>query len=185
MNIFSCYIQRVKRNVHMIICMSQLSATFAQRLRQFPSLVNCCTLDWFSEWPEEALIGVGKGSIQESEQELGIEDHEIQKKLVNMFKNIHKSVETYSVQFYDQLRRYTYVTPTSYLELLSIYKQILMSKRQELTRQVERLKGGLDKLNGANIAVEEMKVDLTDMQPKLEKASIETQQMMESLSIDK
>lgn len=71
------------------------------------------------------------------------------------------------------------------MELLSIYKQILQSKRQDLTRQVERLKGGLDKLNGANIAVEEMKVDLTDMQPKLEKASIETQQMMESLSIDK
>lgn len=81
----------------MIICMSQLSAIFAQRLRQFPSLVNCCTLDWFSEWPEEALIGVGKGSIQESEQELGIEDPEIQKKLVIMFKNIHKSVETYSL----------------------------------------------------------------------------------------
>jgi len=43
----------------------------------------------------------------------------------------------------------------------------------------------LDKLNGANVAVEEMKITLTDMQPKLEKASIETQQMMESLSIDK
>ena len=50
---------------------------------------------------------------------------------------------------------------------------------------MERLRGGLDKLNGANTAVEEMKITLTDMQPKLEKASIETQQMMESLSIDK
>lgn len=40
---------------------------------------------------------------------------------------------------------------------------------------MERLKGGLDKLNGANIAVEEMKVNLTEMQPKLEKASVETQ----------
>ena len=42
-----------------------------------------------------------------------------------MFKNIHKSVEVYSKKYYDELRRYTYVTPTSYLELLSIYKQIL------------------------------------------------------------
>jgi dynein heavy chain len=47
--------------------MSPLSASFASRLRQFPSLVNCCTLDWFSEWPEEALLGVGKGAIQEVE----------------------------------------------------------------------------------------------------------------------
>jgi len=32
-----------------------------------------------------------------------------------------------------------------------------------LTKQVERLKGGLEKLNGANQAVEVMKVELTDM----------------------
>ena len=168
MNLFSCYIQRVKRNLHMIICMSQMSDLFAQRLRQFPSLVNCCTLDWFSEWPEEALIGVGKGAIQEAEQELGLEDPAIQMKLVNMFQTVHKSVEGYSKRFINELKRYTYVTPTSYLELLSIYRQVLLQKREDLTAQVERLKGGLEKLNGANQAVEVMKVELTDMQPKLE-----------------
>lgn len=40
----------------------------------FPSLVNCCTLDWFSEWPEEALIGVGKGAIVDTDEDLGIND---------------------------------------------------------------------------------------------------------------
>ena len=28
------------------------------RLRKFPSLVNCCTIDWFSEWPSDALRSV-------------------------------------------------------------------------------------------------------------------------------
>ncbi len=28
------------------------------RLRKFPSLVNCCTIDWFSEWPADALKSV-------------------------------------------------------------------------------------------------------------------------------
>ena len=26
--------------------------------RQFPSLVNCCTIDWFKEWPNDALVGL-------------------------------------------------------------------------------------------------------------------------------
>ena len=28
------------------------------RCRKFPSLVDCCTLDWFDQWPEEALRSV-------------------------------------------------------------------------------------------------------------------------------
>ena len=39
----------------------------------FPSLINGSTIDWFSEWPEEALLGVGKGQMLEVEIELGLE----------------------------------------------------------------------------------------------------------------
>ena len=30
------------------------------RCRQFPSLINCCTIDWYSQWPEDALISVSR-----------------------------------------------------------------------------------------------------------------------------
>jgi len=33
----------------------------------FPSLVNCCTLDWFSRWPEEALLYVSSEFLKELE----------------------------------------------------------------------------------------------------------------------
>ena len=38
---------------------------FRSRLRQFPSLVTCCTIDWFSEWPDEALKSVALSSLNE------------------------------------------------------------------------------------------------------------------------
>lgn len=63
MNIFSMYLARVKRNIHIVICMSPIGDAFATRLRMFPSLINGSTIDWFSEWPEEALLGVGKGQL--------------------------------------------------------------------------------------------------------------------------
>jgi dynein heavy chain len=62
---------------------------------------------------------------------------------VEMFKNIHKSVEKKSKDFKEQLNRYNYVTPTSFLELLSSYGSILKAKRISIERAKIRLVKGL------------------------------------------
>lgn len=66
----------------------------------FPSLVNCCTLDWFTEWPEEALVEVAKGFLNDNDLEL--QDKLLQ--TVDVFKMMHQSVEKTSKQFLDELR---------------------------------------------------------------------------------
>jgi dynein heavy chain len=63
MNMFQCYLNRVKANIHMVMAMSPLGEVFRSRLRMFPSLVNCCTIDWFTNWPSEALVNVARGSV--------------------------------------------------------------------------------------------------------------------------
>ena len=54
------------------------------------------------------------------------------------------------MSFLNELRRFNYVTPSSYLELLTIFKQILSKKKKEFGISVTRLKSGLDKLVDAN-----------------------------------
>lgn len=44
---------------------SPVGEVFRARLRQFPSLVNCCTIDWFSAWPQEALQSVATSFLNE------------------------------------------------------------------------------------------------------------------------
>lgn len=43
-NIFAQYVIRVRSNIHLVICMSPIGSAFRDRLRMFPSLVNCCTI---------------------------------------------------------------------------------------------------------------------------------------------
>lgn len=38
----------------------------------FPSLVNCCTIDWFEPWPEDALLSVAENSLADIGNETGI-----------------------------------------------------------------------------------------------------------------
>jgi len=44
--------------------MSPVGSAFRSRCRMFPSLVNCCTIDWFIEWPREALLSVSKTAFE-------------------------------------------------------------------------------------------------------------------------
>ena len=46
--------------------MSPIGDIFRARLRQFPSLITCCTIDWFTEWPQEALRSVANSFIADT-----------------------------------------------------------------------------------------------------------------------
>ena len=44
---FAYFVSRCRTNLHLIIAFSPIGDAFRNRLRQFPSLINCCTIDWF------------------------------------------------------------------------------------------------------------------------------------------
>ncbi|CAO1367416.1 unnamed protein product [Diamesa hyperborea] len=42
-----------------------IGSSFRNRLRLYPSLVNCCTIDWYDTWPEDALQMVAMKYIKD------------------------------------------------------------------------------------------------------------------------
>ncbi|RHY24853.1 hypothetical protein DYB25_001221 [Aphanomyces astaci] len=182
-NIFSQYIVRVRKNIHLVICMSPIGNAFRDRLRMFPSLVNCCTIDWFSEWPAEALNSVATAILSDGNLKLG--DADQMQHLVEVIKSIHQSVEAKSKEYFSILRRYFYVTPTSYLELLSTFKTVLVSKREEVNTMKFRLQNGVDKLSETKVIVATMQNDLVELQPVLAATQIEVEQMMIQITKDR
>ncbi len=64
------YLIRVRQNIHVVVTMSPMGEMFRSRLRMFPGLVNCCTIDWFSEWPDDALLNVAMQSLTETDLKL-------------------------------------------------------------------------------------------------------------------
>ena len=116
--LYSYFVKRVLANMHFSICMSPLGEAFRTRLRNFPSLVNNCTIDFFAEWPEEALRSVAKNTLDT----IDMGKEEVKEGIVQMCGRIHQSVEAASKRYLEEQRRYNYVTPTSYLEVLSTFK---------------------------------------------------------------
>lgn len=46
-SLFNMFVQRCRDQLHIVLAMSPIGEAFRNRLRKFPSLVNCCTIDWF------------------------------------------------------------------------------------------------------------------------------------------
>ena len=180
MNMFNAFLFRVKSNIHLIIAMSPLGEVFRTRLRMFPSLVNCCTIDWFHEWPGEALLGVARGAIGEADLKLG-DDFE---NCIQMFKIMHQSVEEISKKYLMELRRHNYVTPTSYLELLNLYKNILNEQRDYVLQQKNRLEKGLKVLASAQSEVAKLQTELDLKQPELERTKKEVEETKKVLQVE-
>lgn len=45
--LFNFFVQIVREQLHLILAMSPIGDSFRNRIRKFPALVNCCTIDWF------------------------------------------------------------------------------------------------------------------------------------------
>lgn len=62
--VFAFLIERVRNNLHLVLCMSPVGEPFRNRIRQYPAFVNCTTIDWFSEWPQDALLEVAERYLE-------------------------------------------------------------------------------------------------------------------------
>lgn len=51
------------------LAISPIGDAFRNRLRMFPSLINCCTIDWFQTWPTDALEMVANKFLEDVELE--------------------------------------------------------------------------------------------------------------------
>ena len=45
------FVEQCRQRLHVVLCMSPIGNAFRDRLRQNPSLINCCTIDWFQVCP--------------------------------------------------------------------------------------------------------------------------------------
>ncbi|XP_030213444.1 dynein heavy chain 1, axonemal [Gadus morhua] len=181
-NLMSAYIKRVRSNIHTVLCMSPIGEVFRARLRQFPSLVTCCTIDWFSAWPQEALQSVATSFLSELPELEASPAAMIG--LTSMCMRIHQTVATKCGQYLAELSRHNYVTPKSYLELLSVFSSLIGRKKQELHSERQRMKTGLDKLLSTADDVSKMQEELENMGPLLEEAARDTEATMQQIKED-
>jgi ATP-dependent protease Clp ATPase subunit len=131
--LFSFFVEKCRKNLHIVLCFSPIGEALRNRIINFPSLVNCTTIDWFSEWPADALDSVANKFLGEVEMPSAVREQ-----CAHMVKFFHTTTVDSSVKFLNNLKRHYYVTPTSFLEMIYTFKELLKSKREEVLGLKER-----------------------------------------------
>ncbi|XP_028924872.1 dynein heavy chain 7, axonemal isoform X6 [Ornithorhynchus anatinus] len=171
--LFGLFVARCRDQLHVVLAMSPIGDAFRGRLRRFPALVNCCTIDWFQSWPDDALQAVATRFLEDIEMSEATRDG-----CIEMCKSFHTSTVRLSELFHAELQRHNYVTPTSYLELISTFKVLLEKKRNEVMKMKRRYEIGLEKLESAASQVSSMQTELEALRPQLQVASREVDEVM-------
>nr|CAB3238531.1 dynein beta chain, ciliary-like [Phallusia mammillata] len=191
-NCWNFFLDRVRNQLKIVLCFSPVGSTLRVRGRKFPALVNCCSIDWFHEWPHEALVSVSRRFVSEIEEVAAEvpepppdapEDEEtIVDSIAKFMAHAHETVNESSQQYRINDRRHNYTTPKSFLEQIDLYKHLIHHTSNELTKKMDRLENGLLKLQNTAEQVDDLKAKLAAQEVELKSRSETTEKLLESVA---
>ena len=177
--LYGWFIERVRSHLHVVLCLSPVGGEMRNRLRMFPALVNCCTIDWYSKWPTSALTevaarllkdtqlaahtaGGGAGEPAKSSAGLVATNNKLKEQLAGVFTAFHQSAVETAQRMSLEIKRHHWVTPTKYLDLIQGFKVLLKTRVAYIEGQANKLHAGLEKLESSGEQVKVMTVQLEE-----------------------
>lgn len=185
-SLFELFIQLSRENLHVVLAMSPAGDGLRNRVRMFPPLVNNTTINWFNEWPDDALLAVADNLMKDvefEEYEEGARE-EIKSKFIKDFVDFHKIADKDCQKMMTQLKRPFQLTPTTFLEFVANYRTLLVKKRAELKSKSEIYRNGLNTLSSTRQDVEAMSLDLEKKKEEVAKSQQECEAMTEQMFHD-
>jgi len=206
--LLGAFVERVRERLHVVLAMSPVGSAFRSRLRRFPSLQSCCTVDWYGAWPKSALESVARtmlariclpSTIPERpmsddprhggwgvlakplsriDEKHGPSNERTRSSVVDCCVHMHASAVAAAVEFRARTGRRVYITPTSFLDFMTLARARTARAVSLYRASLRRLSLGLYQLGTTETKVTRLRADLTAMRPILEEKAEETAKLL-------
>ncbi|XP_070082665.1 dynein axonemal heavy chain 9 isoform X5 [Equus caballus] len=179
-NCWKFFVDRVRRQLKVTLCFSPVGNKLRVRSRKFPAIVNCTAIDWFHEWPQQALESVSLRFLQNTDS---IEPT-VKQSISKFMAFVHTSVNQTSQSYLSNEQRYNYTTPKSFLEFIRLYQSLLRKNGRELKSKMERLENGLLKLHSTSAQVDDLKAKLATQEVELKQKNEDADKLIQVVGIE-
>ncbi|GMF33821.1 unnamed protein product [Phytophthora lilii] len=191
----------VQNSLHFVICMNPLGDAFRSRVRQFPALINCTTIDYFNEWPKRALEYVAEFYLSQEPTKTRLKGRAsavstratapdvanspvIRSALVELCVEAHQSTCAAIPRFQAECKRQVYITSQHYLDLITLFRRIYRENKARWETKLQRLMTGVVKLEETNSLVSTLQDELVTLQPVLVSKTKEAEELLCQVAID-
>ncbi|NXH32764.1 DYH9 protein, partial [Myiagra hebetior] len=179
-NCWRFFIERVRRQLKVALCLSPVGPKLRLRSRRFPALVSCTTMDCFQPWPRQALESVSLRFLRDMDT---LQDS-VKESISKFMAHVHISVNEMSRLYLSNERRYNYTTPKSFLEQIKLYQNLLLKKDKDLKAKMERLENGLEKLKSTSAQVDELKAKLAAQEVELKQKNEDADKLIRVVGVE-
>jgi hypothetical protein len=69
---------------------------------------------------------------------------------------VHESANFYCDFYLEKMRRFAYATPKNYLDFIHTFTNLYQQKKEDLSKQAERLNVGIIRIDEASVLIQEM-----------------------------
>eukprot|EP00388_Colpodella_angusta_P013622 GDKJ01034143.1.p1 GENE.GDKJ01034143.1~~GDKJ01034143.1.p1 ORF type:complete len:2177 (-),score=677.89 GDKJ01034143.1:78-6206(-) len=179
--LFKKFTALVQRNLHIVFTMNPANPEFVNRQATSPALFNRCVVDWFGDWSLPALQMVGSHISLEVPMEKVVLTKDISASAADEVEaeairrevfaktlvDIHKSVNVTNANLSRVAKRFNYVTPRDFMDLIKHTANLFLSKRKNIHDQLHHLVSGLQKLKETEEEVSELQIQLAVKEKEL------------------
>jgi dynein heavy chain 2 len=173
--VYTCFVNNIRRFLHICIVMDPTSADYEIRCRSNPALFTRCTVCWLGVWSSDNMKLVPRQMMKPVFKSLEGRDEKEKKdfSLTNELHNLHKAMgEKFSPQHFKML--------------CDNYSSIFTAKTSSVGESLKRLQLGLAKLQEAQESVDviskevtEKKILMETKQKEADEALVQIQAKME------
>ena len=181
--VYEYFLNRLRDNLHVVLCFSPVGTKFRERARKFPALFNECAIDWFLPWPQEALSSVAEQFLSDFDQLEAKED--VRAELPKWMGDVHLLVNDACEAYFAKMRRSVFVTPKSYLSFIKAYKKLYKEKFEELDMAEKNFRTGTTKIEEAKKGIKQLEVVLKEEEEKVSKKKAEVEEIIIELNAER
>lgn len=161
--LYDLFISLIREQLHIILCVSPVSDKFRHCILNYPAFINCCTIDWFNPWPDDALLAIAHRFLAEDVEFLTEPE---QTSITASFVEFFKSASLLANKYYNQYRKHIYIPPMTYIESITTFKDRLIKKKAEFEKKTKRYRVSLARVDESAEQVVAMQKSLEALEPQ-------------------